>query len=583
MPDIYDRYIQEARFDASNYERGAARVVAADHRMAMSARRRKAEQSRAAMGGMAGSGASGSATGGGMAGFLASGQGFMSDLVSQFQTNALVDTATKAAQVIAKVGTAWYAAMTGAAVASAGFDSLVMSLEAVEGSAEKAQRRLKELKILAKAPGLGFEESVRAYTGLRGAGAGRSFSQDLISEIANLNAMMGGGKEQFDRAMMAVRQIVTKGRLQQEELLQLNEAGLPIQKFLKQRFGTSDTEELAKLGYSSNELLKGILEELKKEPRAKGGRQNIIDNFVDSLKFAVFDIGGGVFDKMGATVEKLTKGLEDMTNLGYFKRVGQNWGGDMAAAFGIRGDDSMTLLERLVFFGDLTSIYLRNLVQNAKMVANVTAAGFKGLIALWTSVLPAPARIGAGIAIDQINKLIGQSGSTLSPYDEAMQRFHQNRHAMIDEASAQGNAEFVNSLSGYVQQFFSSDKQKILANSLARGLIRKAQDEERKEAEPEAPEAASALRQIEANTRKTYEAVQRVFDRSQMVLGGGPIGSMGITEVELSSLTGGRRRGRGGRGTGRVERVVRDLVDELENLLATSYDRNSLYNRRAQG
>ena len=195
----------------------------------------------------------------------------------------------------------------------AAFDSLVKALESVEGSAEKAKLAIADLKQIAKAPGIGFEEAVRAYTGLRNARVGQGMAESLIAGIGNANARSGGGVEQFGRAMLAIQQIAMKQYLQGEELLQLMEAGIPVQGLMKDRFGTTDTEQLKKQGITSAMVLAALSEELAKLPRAAGGAQNTLDNFSDSIKFAFINAGSGLASVQGP-LDKFSESISSLTD-----------------------------------------------------------------------------------------------------------------------------------------------------------------------------------------------------------------------------------------------------------------------------
>ena len=63
---------------------------------------------------------------------------------------------------------------------------------------------------------------------------------------ANRSRVLGLSTEEYGRALTAIGQIALKGRVQQEELLQLAEAGIPIYGALAQSLGKT-TGELAKM------------------------------------------------------------------------------------------------------------------------------------------------------------------------------------------------------------------------------------------------------------------------------------------------------------------------------------------------
>ena len=195
----------------------------------------------------------------------------------------------------------------------AAFDSLVKALESVEGSADKARLAISDLKQIAKSPGIGFEEAVRGYTGLRNARVGGGLAQGLIAGVGNANARSGGGVEQFGRAMLAIQQIAMKEFLQGEELLQLMEAGIPVQGLMRDRFGTTDTEQLKKRGVTSAMVLVALNEELAKLPKAAGGAQNTLDNLSDSIKFAFINAGSGLASIQGP-LDKFSESISALTD-----------------------------------------------------------------------------------------------------------------------------------------------------------------------------------------------------------------------------------------------------------------------------
>lgn len=209
---------------------------------------------------------------------------------------------------------------------SAQFDSLVKGLESVEGSAKEAQKQLAKLKEIARGPGIGFEESVQGYGGLRRAGMDQGLSERLVREAGNANAASGGGVAKFERIMLAFSQMALKPTLQGDELLQLNEAGLPVQKMLKDRYGTADGRELAKLGLSVEGVIRGLVEEMEKMPRVGGGFQNVLDNFGDTMKFASVEVGNGLNESLLPLLDEFTKGITEMTADGTLTNLGQSMG-----------------------------------------------------------------------------------------------------------------------------------------------------------------------------------------------------------------------------------------------------------------
>ncbi|MBL8059556.1 MAG: tape measure protein [Chthonomonas sp.] len=207
---------------------------------------------------------------------------------------------------------------------SAHFDSIIKGLDAIEGGADRARRSVEELKKIAKAPGIGFEEAVTGYSGLRRGGVETSMSMALIREIGNANAMAGGSTEKFDRMMYALTEIAIQGKLQGDELRQLMEAGLPVGKMLKEEFGVGDAEALKKLGLSSDEIFAGLLNQLRKLPRAAGGFQNVLDNLGDSFKFASISVGEGLNEGLMPMLNDFGSEIARLTEDGTLKELGSS-------------------------------------------------------------------------------------------------------------------------------------------------------------------------------------------------------------------------------------------------------------------
>lgn len=277
-------------------------------------------------------------------------------------TSADIDPVQASLRGLSAVGVAAFAAVGAAGYAAkksfenfAEFEAMELALAAVEGGAKEAEKAIKKLREAAKAPGLEFGEAVSGYLQIRRSGADQGFAEALVKQIGNANALGGGGKETFSRALLAISQMLMKPFLQGEELLQLMEAGIPAARIVKDRFGTADTELLKKRGIGSEQVLQGILEELEKLPRVAGGAKNTIENFNSALHFMSVSIGSaiaqvatGPLDALATSIDKFSdaeiwstavSSLAD--SLGLASTEGENMDGillDIAAGFMTLGD-----------------------------------------------------------------------------------------------------------------------------------------------------------------------------------------------------------------------------------------------------
>jgi tape measure domain-containing protein len=334
------------------------------------------------------------------------------------------------------VGAAGAAAGFGLAKQAAEFDSLRQSLVSVEGDARKAADSLKRLKDLAKAPGLGFEEAVRGYTGLRNAGLTQQFADELIKQFANANARGGGNAETFGRILTQVRQAAGRPFLAQEDLTPIGEAGIPINKVLKDAFGTGDTEELKSKGIGAQQALEGIVKELAKLQRVAGGAQNEFDNIGDALKFAGVAAGEGINQSLLPYLNQFATAIGELTDGGEIQAAFSTAAANIAEVFAGAGGSIKDSLREVLVGIETASAGFRNLVENTE--------GFgKKAKSLWDR-------------IDDFGKWIEEHDPTSARYGKRRDPAAETTDSLFDEnarirQAAQQNAEAA-------EQFAKRDK-----------------------------------------------------------------------------------------------------------------------------
>ncbi|MBK9580291.1 MAG: tape measure protein [Fibrobacteres bacterium] len=202
--------------------------------------------------------------------------------------------------------------------AAAKYDSLQVRLKGIEGGALGASAAFSKLQELSKLPGLGFEQAADAYAGLR------SLKQDgpeaiaIIEAMARANASMGGGAEEFGRAMRQMQQIVGKGKLQAEEITTIAESIPNFRALLLDAFGTTDAAAI-NAKYSMDEFLAGVVNASKKLPPPAETITNNLDNLNDSWTRLMASFGNtsaiksatgalsGMIEKMAIAMEETPK------------------------------------------------------------------------------------------------------------------------------------------------------------------------------------------------------------------------------------------------------------------------------------
>lgn len=191
----------------------------------------------------------------------------------------------------------------GSIKAAGDLESLNLALQSQLGSASAAKKEIEALTEVAKNPGLGLEQVVRASVSLQAVGNSADKARDIITEFGNALALAGKGREEVDGVVLALTQISAKGKVSAEEINQLAERLPQIRTLMKNAFGTASTEDIQKLGVTADQFINGILVQLKELPRAQGGIKNSLENTFDSLKQSLAKVGFAInntFDIAGS-------------------------------------------------------------------------------------------------------------------------------------------------------------------------------------------------------------------------------------------------------------------------------------------
>ena len=199
--------------------------------------------------------------------------------------------------------------------------SLQKGLEAVMGSASAAGSEFEKLKEVAKLPGLGLNEAVKGSINLQSIGIDAEKSRNILLQFGNAVATVGKGRAEFDRAIYGVQQLANTDFPLGEDLNIIKDALPQVSNLLKDAFGSSRSDELAKMGVSSQQVLDTILTGLGKLPRVSGGIKGAFENLSDSINVSLGKVGQ-IIDKnlnITALVEKLSNGLSKL--VGWFDEL----------------------------------------------------------------------------------------------------------------------------------------------------------------------------------------------------------------------------------------------------------------------
>jgi len=190
------------------------------------------------------------------------------------------------------------------------FEKMKLGLTAVAGSAQAANTQMVEFRKLAKLPGLGLPEVVKAATSLQSLDMSLRTTTQVIREWGNELVRMGKGRYELDRIVLALTQMVGKGRGFGQEIRQIAEAMPSIRKHMKAAFGTTASEEFEKMGITAQKFIAGITAELAKMPRVAGGAANAMENFTDAVFNARVAFGEAFLPALTKALDIGTKLLE---------------------------------------------------------------------------------------------------------------------------------------------------------------------------------------------------------------------------------------------------------------------------------
>jgi len=177
--------------------------------------------------------------------------------------------------------------------ANAALEKTMASFEIMLGSAAKANKLLKEMQTFAANTPFEMPQLTSAATALLS--TRKILEKDLIPTMAKLGDAAAGSSDGFaslPRIVRAVTQMLGKGKVTGEEMMQLAEAGIPAWDALAQKMGKS-TAELQKLSSTGKLGSKEVL--------------ILIDALGDRFK--------GMADKQSKTYEGLMSTISDNTRL----------------------------------------------------------------------------------------------------------------------------------------------------------------------------------------------------------------------------------------------------------------------------
>ena len=177
------------------------------------------------------------------------------------------------------------AVVSSLATAAGEIEGYTIAFAALTGSTSTATEEIEKLREVARLPGVNFQQAIQGQVTFTALGVSADTARELIAELGNQVALVGGGADAFNRLQRAFRQTISLGKVLTEELNQAREASPLIAVALEEAFGTSNAEAIA--------------------AQVGEGRQAVIDNFINPLINAFQNQGRAAVDSFNNSLQNL--------------------------------------------------------------------------------------------------------------------------------------------------------------------------------------------------------------------------------------------------------------------------------------
>ncbi|NBT32239.1 MAG: hypothetical protein EBT13_10180, partial [Rhodobacteraceae bacterium] len=200
------------------------------------------------------------------------------------------------------------------------FDRMERGMTTLEGSADGARRRLDELREASKFPGVDFAQAVQGDIKLRSVGVSAEMSKNAIIEFGNALSLAGGTSADLDGVILALTQIISKGKVSAEEINQIAERVPQVRRVMQEAFGTADTEALQKMNIGAEEFVNTLIQGFAKLDRASAGLDEKFADITTTIETATNALVKGLVGEGTAGLSDLSSAVQD--NLSLFESLG---------------------------------------------------------------------------------------------------------------------------------------------------------------------------------------------------------------------------------------------------------------------
>jgi tape measure domain-containing protein len=433
-----------------------------------------------------------------------------------------------AASITAAIVAGFVAVGKAAVNAALPLDSFRRGLAALSKDVDDYQKQIKRLTDLSKAPGLGLQEVFAGATQLQGAGISSDTTAKMVKELGNAVAMAGRGRNEFKLGIDQLGKMAGLGKVTMEDLNQIAAYAPTVRNAFSRALGTLDSEKIAKMGLSMEEIFKRVGKELEKDARATASFQTELDNLADSFQVAMEPLGSMLltvwtdqsryaqtfFDDLQMVNEEL--GLMAMRMAAIVPVMQSAFGGPMVTL--IRGFNDATLQTVTLFYtmAENVGIYFKNAVS------------------------------AFGYATEKMKSIFTGNRVVEPKYEKP--------------TSFEDNIKIARTVSNVIDAVNIARMARVVVGGPPKPPAPPTDPDKDKK------EQKDHLKRIEANTRKAADAL--TFNRQ--IFGGRQLGQLGVTAVELNQ---GNNRFRGTSvipGSTLINRGLQQIINQSQrNYLST--------------
>lgn len=169
--------------------------------------------------------------------------------------------------------------------------AMVSTFAGAGRSAQEATKEVEALRQAAMAPGLDFEQAVKGSIRLQGVGLAAEEARGILTNMANAIASTGGTAEDLDGVTKQFAQMISKGRVLQEDVSIISERMPVVARLMQQAFGTSSVEAIRNSGVSAKDFVARINEAAAALPKVEGGIKNALVNAAAEARNSLATLG----------------------------------------------------------------------------------------------------------------------------------------------------------------------------------------------------------------------------------------------------------------------------------------------------